>query len=66
VRFTRAELPSPVSPLPFVAELPGGWPEWLADSGNEAGTPFLMSPSLELAIANIQRLTVENHRLTVP
>ncbi len=47
VQFTRAELPSPVSPLPFVADLPGGWDQWLAEAEVEAGTPFLLSPLLE-------------------
>jgi hypothetical protein len=47
VRFVRAEVPEPVAPLPFVAGLPAGWPEWLTESGLEVGTPFLVSPSLE-------------------
>ena len=47
VQFTAAELPSPVSPLPFVADLPEGWTQWLAGAEVEAGTPFLLSPLLE-------------------
>lgn len=31
VRHVPAELPDPVSPLPFVADLPGDWAEWLRD-----------------------------------
>jgi site-specific recombinase XerD len=47
VRFTRVELPVPPSPLPVIAEACAGWPAWLAESGIEPGTPFLVSPSLE-------------------
>jgi site-specific recombinase XerD len=47
VRFTPAELPSPMEPLPFVAELPGDWEGWLRRAEVAAGTPFLLSPLLE-------------------
>jgi site-specific recombinase XerD len=47
VRFTPAELRTPTVPLPFVAKLPGDWPQWLAGSGVEVGAPFLISPMLE-------------------
>jgi site-specific recombinase XerD len=47
VRFVRPELPRPQSPLPFVKDLPKDWEGWLAGSGLEAGTPFLVSPLLE-------------------
>lgn len=47
VRFTLAELPSPVEPLPFVAGLPGGWEQWLRREGLVAGIPYLFSPSFE-------------------
>ncbi|WP_246595263.1 site-specific integrase [Actinoplanes auranticolor] len=45
VRFTRAELPVPSSPLPGMAQFCAAWPGWLAESGVEPGTPFLVSPS---------------------
>lgn len=47
VRYVLAELPEPVSPLPFVSELPGDWPGWLKEDGVVVGTPFLISPSFE-------------------
>jgi hypothetical protein len=47
VRFAPAELPSPTKPLPFVAELSGDWEGWLRQAEVVAGTPFLLSPSLE-------------------
>jgi site-specific recombinase XerD len=47
VRYVLAELPEPVSPLPFVAELPGSWPDWLKECGVAVGTPYLISPSFE-------------------
>ncbi len=50
VRFTRSDLPMPTRPLPFVADLPDGWPDWLRESGLVAGTPFLVSPTLEFDV----------------
>ena len=47
VRVTVAELPAPRSPRAFVADLPDGWPQWLAGTGIPPGTPFLMSPTLD-------------------
>ncbi|MET8759903.1 tyrosine-type recombinase/integrase [Lentzea sp. NPDC004782] len=47
VRFTRSELPQLTTPLPFVAELPTDWEEWLRRADVVAGTPFLLSPSYE-------------------
>jgi hypothetical protein len=47
VRFTPAELPSPTSPLPLVAELPVDWKGWLHRADVVPRTPFLLSPSYE-------------------
>src|SRR5664279_2085000 len=47
VRVTVAELPAPRSPRAFVADLPDGWPQWLAGTGIPPWTPFLMSPTLD-------------------
>ena len=47
VRFTPAELPSPMEPMPFVAGLPGDWEGWLRRAEVVAGTPFLLSPTLD-------------------
>jgi hypothetical protein len=51
VGFTPAELLSPSSPLPFVAELPGDWEESLRRAEVVPGTPFLLSPTLEYDVA---------------
>ena len=45
VRLTPAEMSVPARPLPFVADLPEGWDEWLQRSEVVPGTPFLLSPS---------------------
>ncbi|GAA5127623.1 hypothetical protein [Pseudonocardia adelaidensis] len=50
VGFTPTELPSPSTPLLFVAELPGDWEEWLRRAEVVPGTPFLWSPTLEYNI----------------
>ncbi|MDM4783287.1 MULTISPECIES: site-specific integrase [unclassified Micromonospora] len=50
VRFTHAELPVPSSPLPGMARVCADWPGWLAQSGVEPGTPFLVSPSFEFDV----------------
>lgn len=47
VHRVAAELPAPVAPLPFVADLPGDWSGRLHSSGVLPGTPFLLSPSYE-------------------
>jgi hypothetical protein len=47
VRLTRAELPSPTDPLPWVRGLPAGWREWIGREDIPPGTPFLISPSYE-------------------
>src|SRR5689334_18872264 len=51
VRFTRAELTVPPWPMPGMAEVCAGWQTWLAESGLEPGTPFLVSPLLEYDVA---------------
>ncbi len=51
VRFTRSELPSLTAPLPFVADLPDDWHEWLRQSDLVPGTPFLLSPFYEYDVA---------------
>lgn len=51
VRFTRSDLPSMPAPLPFVADLPNDWDEWLRQSDLVPGTPFLLSPSYEYDVA---------------
>ncbi|MET8358886.1 site-specific integrase [Micromonospora sp. NPDC005171] len=51
VLFRRAELIVPPSPIHGMAEVCAGWPAWLAESGLEPGTPFLVSPSLEYDVA---------------
>ena len=50
VHYVPAELPAPRSPLPFVAELPGGWDRWLAEDDTPERTPFLISPTFEYDI----------------
>jgi site-specific recombinase XerD len=47
LRYVRAEVPQPAVPLPGVAELPGGWSEWLAEEDIRVGTPYLISPTFE-------------------
>ncbi|GGN29691.1 hypothetical protein GCM10011609_86900 [Lentzea pudingi] len=51
VRLTPAELPLPAAPLPFVADLPDGWEEWLRREGVVPGTPYLLSPTFEYDLA---------------
>ena len=45
VGFTPTELPSPSTPLPFVAELPEDWAGWLRRAEVVLGAPFLLSPT---------------------
>jgi hypothetical protein len=47
VRFTPTELPSLTAPLPFVAEVPQDWGDWLRRADVVPGTLFLLSPSYE-------------------
>jgi hypothetical protein len=52
VGFTPTELPSPSTPLPFVAELRDDWEEWLRQAEVVPGTPFLLSPTLEYDVGD--------------
>lgn len=47
MHYVPAELPVPVEPLPFVAELPGDWERWLAEDDMPVRTPFLISPAYD-------------------
>jgi len=46
VRFVRTELPTPTPSMPFVADLPVDWVQWLQEVGVPVGTPFLLSRRL--------------------
>jgi hypothetical protein len=47
VYFTRRDLSLPVSPLPFLRELPEDLDGWLDAVVIPEGLPFLLSPSFE-------------------
>ena len=50
VRFTRAVAVRPAEPMPFVADLPTDWEDWVAGEGLAVGTPFLISPVYEFDV----------------